>query len=261
MKLRGLIVLAAIAAASAMAQLAPPNDAGVSMGHIHLLVKDVDAQRQFWSMFGGTQIKNGQLELIQFPGTFIMLRKGEPTAGSAGSVVNHFGFYVRSMTEALAPVRAAGFKVEPNNSKSGFYVTGPDDVRIEILEDKTLSTPIAMHHIHLFVTDTLAVQAWYVKTFGATAGKRGQFDTATVPGVEISLSKTDMAQAPTKGRSVDHIGFEVKNLDALAKKLEAQGIKFDSAPRQLPNSSTKVAFLTDPWGTYIELTENLAPRP
>jgi catechol 2,3-dioxygenase-like lactoylglutathione lyase family enzyme len=260
MKLRSLIALAAIAAAPALAQLAPPNAAGVSMGHVHLMVKDLDAQRHFWSMFGGTQIRNGQIELIQFPGTFIMLRKGEPSAGTVGSVVNHFGFHVQSVANTLPPFRAAGFKIEQNNPQQA-YVTGPDDVRIELLEDKTITTPIAMHHIHLFVPDTLAVQAWYVKTFGATPGKRLSFDTANLPGVEISLSKSDTALAPTKGRSVDHIGFEVKDLDAFAKKLETEGIKFDSAPRRLPNSSTKIAFLTDPWGTYIELTENLAPNP
>jgi hypothetical protein len=26
-----------------------------------------------------------------------------------------------------------------------------------------------------------------------------------------------------------------------------------------PNGTTKVAFLTDPWGIYIELTQGLAP--
>ncbi len=33
----------------------------------------------------------------------------------------------------------------------------------------------------------------------------------------------------------------------------------DSPVRQLPNSSLKIAFLTDPYGTSIELTEGLAP--
>jgi hypothetical protein len=51
----------------------------------------------------------------------------------------------------------------------------------------------------------------------------------------------------------------VANLDEFAKKLEGQGIKLDMPIRQIPNSKTKIAFLTDPWGTYIELTENLAP--
>jgi hypothetical protein len=66
-----------------------------------------------------------------------------------------------------------------------------------------------------------------------------------------------MKRAPTKGRSLDHIGFEVKNLDEFVPRLEALGIKLDSPPRQIPNSNVKAAFLTDPWGTYIELTENL----
>ena len=63
----------------------------------------------------------------------------------------------------------------------------------------------------------------------------------------------------TKGRAIDHIGFEMKNLDGFVKKLESQGIKLEAPVRQLPNSSLKIAFLTDPWGTYIELTEGLAP--
>ena len=64
--------------------------------------------------------------------------------------------------------------------------------------------------------------------------------------------------APTKGRSLDHIGYDVKNLDEFAKRVESLGIKFDAPPRQIPNSQVKIAFLTDPWGTYIEVTEGLA---
>jgi hypothetical protein len=65
--------------------------------------------------------------------------------------------------------------------------------------------------------------------------------------------------APTKGRSLDHIGFEVANMDLFAQKLQAQGIEFDMPPRTALNGTTKIAFLTDPWGTYIELTQGLAP--
>ena len=68
-----------------------------------------------------------------------------------------------------------------------------------------------------------------------------------------------MKRDPTKGRSLDHIGFEVKNLDEFAKRLEGLGMKLDSPSQQLPDSKMRVAFLTDPWGTYIELTENLSP--
>ena len=64
------------------------------------------------------------------------------------------------------------------------------------------------------------------------------------------------ALAPTKGRSLDHIGFEVRGLEAFCKTLEAQGVKLDVPFTRLPNGLA-IAFLTDPWGTYIELTEGL----
>jgi catechol 2,3-dioxygenase-like lactoylglutathione lyase family enzyme len=119
-----------------------------------------------------------------------------------------------------------------------------------------------MHHIHLMVPDPLVAQKWYGDHFGAVAGKRGQFDTANVPGTELSLSKADGTMAPTKGRSVDHMGFEVKNIDAFVAKLQAAGIKTDAAVRNSANASgLRIAYITDPWGTEIELTEGLAATP
>ena len=43
----------------ARAQLVEANQIGVTMGHIHLAVKDVDAQKQFWiSVMGGALVAN-----------------------------------------------------------------------------------------------------------------------------------------------------------------------------------------------------------
>ena len=39
--------LALVTSTPAFAQLAPPNDLGVALGHIHLVVKNVDAQKEF----------------------------------------------------------------------------------------------------------------------------------------------------------------------------------------------------------------------
>jgi predicted enzyme related to lactoylglutathione lyase len=49
----------------------------------------------------------------------------------------------------------------------------------------------------------------------------------------------------------------VKNLEAFTKNLEAQGVKLTGPYRQVPALGIAVAFFTDPWGTYIELTEGL----
>jgi hypothetical protein len=85
-------------------------------------------------------------------------------------------------------------------------------------------------------------------------------EAGDLPGVNLSFSGTRTPVAPTKGRSLDHIGFEVSNLEAFVASLEAKGIKMDAPVRQVPNTNLKVAFLTDPWGTYIELTEGLEPQ-
>ncbi len=254
-----LIVLAA-AGGSASGQLATPGDSGVVMGHVHLTVKDLDAHKKFWAALGGVPVQNGALALIQFPGTFVMLRQGTPTGGTVGSTVNHFGFLVKDIASWIAKWQAAGLTIEqPQPRPTQAYLIAPDDVRVEILEDKTIDVPLKMHHVHFYVASPLETQAWYAKTFGAVPGKRGQFDAADLPGVNLTFTKAEAPTVATKGRSFDHVGFEVRNLEAFCKKLEADGIKLDRAFTRLPNSTTAIAFLTDPWGTYIELTENLAP--
>jgi catechol 2,3-dioxygenase-like lactoylglutathione lyase family enzyme len=257
---RSLFALVSIAVTTLPAQLVSPNSAGDAIGHIHLNVRDIEAQQRFWTAVGGTLANNEKLVMVQFPGIYIVLRKQDATGGTVGSRVNHFGFHVKKIDESVSKWKAAGLQVEKGNNPQQVFLTAPDDIRIEILEDRSIATPIAMHHIHLFVPDTQAAQAWYVKNFGAVPGKRGAFDTANVPGAEIAFTKDEKALAPTKGRSVDHIGFEVSNIDEFVKKLEANGISTEAPIRTSANASKlRIAFLMDPWGTYIELTEGLSP--
>lgn len=248
----------------ASAQLAPPNAAGVSTGHIHINAKDVDEQLRFWTAVGGKVVQREKLTMVQFPGVYVLVRKQDSTGGTVGSTMNHFGFYVRDFDATVAKWKAAGLTWErANNPTVGQgFLTGPDAVRIEIYENKALATPMALHHIHLQVVDDAAALAWYVKHFGATPGKRNTFVTANVPGAEIAISKVETAQAPIDGRSVDHIGFEVKGIDAFVGKLQAAGIKTDAAIRNSANASgLRIVYVTDPWGTKIEITEGLASTP
>lgn len=259
---KALFALAVLAAAPLRAQLAAPNESGDAIGHIHLNVRDVEAHRRFWTQVGGTPVHNGKLEMIQFPGVYLLLRQQESTGGTVGSRVNHFGLHVKNFDESTARWKAAGLNVEKGPNPKQAFLTAPDEIRVEILEDPSIAAPVAMHHIHLYVPDSQAAQAWYVRNFGAVAGKRAGFDTATVPGAEIAFNKSDMPLAPTKGRSLDHIGFEVKDLDAFVKKLAAAGIAIEAPIRNSTNApNLRVAFLVDPWGTYIELTQGLAPAP
>ncbi len=255
-RLAPLFLALFLVALSASAQLVPGP---VAMGHMHLTVRDLDANQKFFALFGGKPVSNGPLQLIEFPGMYVMLRKAEPSAGSVGSTVNHFGFQVRSMADWLPKWQAAGLTIEPITRPTQVYLHTPDDIRVEVLEVPTLATPIAGHHIHFATQDIPAMQAWYAKIFGAIPGKRAQFEAADLPGVNLTFSSIATPPAPTKGRALDHIGFEVKDLPAFLNKLEAAGIKLDRAYTKVPNTALGIAFFTDPWGTYIELTEGLAP--
>jgi catechol 2,3-dioxygenase-like lactoylglutathione lyase family enzyme len=261
-----LLTAAVFAALPASAQLLPPNSAGVTMGHVHLFVKDVEAQKHFWTAtMGGTVVQNGQLMLIQFPGVYIMLRQADPSAPPSGSIVDHFGFVWKDLPTTLAKWKADGVEIEQASNPNQGYVHGPDGIRVEFFGDPSIPNAVEMNHIHFYPLDIPAMQAWYAKTFGGVPGKRarestpGWIDCDNLPGVNLSFSQGKTALAPTKGRSLDHIGFDVKDLEAFVKKLDAQGTKLDEAIRSAPNGTTKVAYLTDPWGTRIELTQNLAP--
>ena len=256
-----LAVTTLIPAGVSRAQLAAPNETGVTMGHVHLVVQDLEAGKKFWLAMGGTPTKLGANEVIKFPGVLIFLRKGEPAGGSVGSVVNHIGFYVPNVQESVTKWKAAGLKTEPGQRAGQAYVTTSDDlVRIEILENTSLTVPIAFDHIHFWVTESSVpeIQSWYVKMFGAAPLKRGQFAADSIPGVALLFAKSDTATVPTKGRGLDHIGFEIKDLEAFCKKAEASGVKFDMPFTKRPELGISLAFLTDPWGTYIELNEGLS---
>jgi catechol 2,3-dioxygenase-like lactoylglutathione lyase family enzyme len=244
---------------SAWAQLAAPGDAGVAMGHIHLTAKDVEGTRTLFTAIGGTPVTNGTLQMIQFPGVMVLVRQADVTGGSVGSVVNHFGFNVKDIKRSIAAWRAAGVMVETTARADQAWLMTPDGARVEILEDTSIAQPIRMHHIHFNVVAVPDMQQWYASHFGAKPGMRGQNIAGDLPGVNLTFGKVDAVNAGTRGRAIDHIGFEIRNLPQFVAKLEAVGIKVDAPIRKAGNGTTSIAFLTDPWGTYIELTEGLAP--
>jgi catechol 2,3-dioxygenase-like lactoylglutathione lyase family enzyme len=259
MRTRTFLALAGLAAVPMMAQLAvPAGNRSVSMGHVHLLVHDVDAQRQFWVAFGGVA-KVGAEVRIEFPGVFVMLRQGEPTGGTIGSVVNHIGFNVKSVAESVAKWKAAGLKPEPGARPTQAWFTTADGVRIEILEDDTITVPLKFQHVHYNVPAGAEpqVEAWYAKMFGAVPAMRGRFKGADIAGANLTFQEAEGKAVPTKGRAIDHVGFQVLNLDSFIQKLHEQGVEMEGPVRTAPNGITKVAFLTDPWGTSLELTEGL----
>jgi catechol 2,3-dioxygenase-like lactoylglutathione lyase family enzyme len=238
------------------AQLAVPNASGVAMGHLHLYTKDPEAQKKFWAgALDARATKLGDIEVFKLSGVLVMLRKADPAGGTEGSVINHIGVKVRDLAATLAKLEAAHIPIVSRTPPQAM-VLAPDDIRVELTEDPTISQ-VTNHHIHFYTPEVDEMKKWYATTFGAIPGKRGKFEAADLPGVNLTFTHSEAAQSATKGRALDHIGFEVRNLAAFTKKLETAGVKFDISYRKIPALGIALAFLTDPWGTYIELTEGL----
>jgi catechol 2,3-dioxygenase-like lactoylglutathione lyase family enzyme len=259
------IVLSAAAlaiAAPLQAQLAPPNEAGITFGHVHLNVKDVNVHKKLWvEHFGGVLVEKGPLVAIKLPNMLIALRQAEPTGGSEGTVMDHFGFKVQNVAEVVAAWRAAGYQVGreftgAEGFPNAYLYYAPDNLKFELQEDKTLPVKTSGYHVHFLLADYVKLRDWYVDMFSLVPRKRGNIPTtADAPGMNFSFATSQTPTVGTKGRTIDHIGFEVTNLKAFCEKLAARGVKFDVPFRNVPAIGLDIAYITDPSGVYIELTE------
>lgn len=258
-----LLGLAAFLAASPMqAQLAPPNAQGITFSHVHLNVADIELNKTLWSdVFDGELVEKGGYTMVRIPGTLIFLTDRAPTGPSVGTALNHFGFKVRNLAAVLAEWRNLGYQVDAEfTGGEGFpqaYITMPNGTRVELTGDPALSVPTEMHHVHFYSPDSEDLLAWYLNILSATPRARGTIETTTdVPGTNLSFSDSDTVEA-TQGTAVDHVGFEVEDIDAFAAMLEGKGVELQIAPFYVESLDTWVGFFIDPSGARIEISQGL----
>lgn len=248
------------------------------MGHLHYVVRNVSENAAFWERLGGTPDQFGDTAVVRFPDVFVFLSEGETSGGTEGSVVNHVAFRVTSLEE----IARMGFDVELLAAYPGVgSVRTPEGERIELFDETAtnltftpdsgrtdpvsdrhnhpLTQPIIHHHVHLYVpeSDVERARDWYAETFGGTPGMRWRYPAVDLPGINLNFSAASNPTEPTKGRMLDHIGFEVRDLVAFARNLEGRGIVIGRGEAPGP-SGLQARTLADPWGTTIELTEGLA---
>ena len=181
--------------------------------------------------------------------------------------MDHVAFSVPDLPAVLGRVKAAGYAIVPGDDHlptSGAkktdgvaFVVGPDDFLVELIEVPEQTASIAMHHLHFAtpqVADVAEMEAWYVKLLAAQRGSRGSTVESTIPGTGLTFSPASAPVVGTKGRVLDHIGFEVRDLKGFTKQLEEMGITVERfVETELPSfGEITIAYLTDPWGTYIE---------
>ena len=273
------LVFALTFSTGSTAQVIAAKDAPIVYGHHHLNASNIEEQKKFFAdTLGGKAIKFGpnNADVVAFPNVLIFFRQQAPKGGTRGTTVNHIGFSVPHLRQTVDKIKANGYRLITRGEVAATqevkddiavlagrniaiaFALAPDDVKVELVELKDQKAPIALHHVHFFGQQNADMQAWYVKVFGATpAAGGGAFPAATLPGVALNFSPSPEPVVGTTGRALDHIGFEVKDLEAFCKKLEAMGIKLTVPYRKAPALNLGVAFIVDPWGTNIELNEGL----
>jgi catechol 2,3-dioxygenase-like lactoylglutathione lyase family enzyme len=262
------------------------KDAPVIAGHYHLNASNVDEHMKFWvDTLGGKRTTFGpqNVDVVVFPDILIFLREQAPTGPTRGTTFDHIGFAVPNVADVAARAVANGFTrtvgrepgpgqtaAPPTAGTYGMfeYLVGPDGVKVELVTNSEPNPPpIKHHHLHFVNKQFVEMGQWYMKAFNATErpGKTDFFFGADLPGVGYMLNFFSWLPAEdlvgTAGRAVDHVGFEVRNLESFCKELEAKGVEFTVPYRQIPGTDVSVAFIRDPWGTLIELSEGLRDLP
>jgi catechol 2,3-dioxygenase-like lactoylglutathione lyase family enzyme len=283
-----VLTLVASAGSNTWAQLVAGKDAPIVYGHHHIYVSDMSAHHKFWvGALGGVPANvPGRDGVIKFPNVFVYPSQRTPTGSSKGTTFDHIGFQVPDIRAAVAKVKAAGYPIvtraelrsgeanddvvfDANEKTHIAFTMGPDETRVELVENKSMKEPVALHHIHFSAASVPDMKAWYVKVFNAKPAKQGSFEAAELPGVSLRFSAAPGPVTGTVGRALDHIGFEIRNLVSFCERLNTLGVKIEPHPRQTPGaapgcgkspvaaSPLNTAILIDPWGTKIELTEGI----
>lgn len=256
-------------------QVKAPNAAGVFAAHEHLTTTDLDSSRAFWIAVGGEATQVATMNGVRFPGIYILLQTNrgrggrnangapaEPAAAppapesSVGSVAEAIGMKVKNLHETLSKLDALGIRPEPGDTATHAAVMSPAKVKVLLTEDPALDAAAASDELLMRVPNPAEAAAWYAKWFGASVVTDGHDSIAKVPGMNMRFVATSTPMAGTKGRALDHIGFDVHNLQDLVTKMQAAGVAVNTPYRTIDfGFLTGIAFVTDPWGAYIELNQ------
>jgi lactoylglutathione lyase len=76
-----------------------------------------------------------------------------------------------------------------------------------------------------------------------------------VSGGRIELTHWDGKDMFDPGEQLDHLAFEVEDLDRSLMRMRTKGIRIAKEPYQISGGTTRLAFILDPNDVWIELIE------
>ncbi len=230
--------------------------------HVHLAAPNTEEAAQWYITHMGCQALSFRKDACRFGATQVNFHAQEPTDGSQGSGLDHFGVSFPDLAAKMGELEAAGVEITmplrdiPGLFKIGF-VEDPWGTRIEVVEDPE---HLGFHHVHLRSADPDAALQWYQDVFGGERRSlKGRLNGILYGTVWLLATKADGPVETTAGRSFDHVGFSVSDLDAAAEEMNRLGVEWLSEPRVATHPVTgqemKYSLLVSPEGVSVEVVE------
>ena len=113
--------------------------------------------------------------------------------------------------------------------------------------------PVVHGHHHLNVTDRAAHERFWRDTLGGVPTPWRDVHVFKFPDALVFLTDREPTGG-TIGSALNHIGMWVPDTRATLDRVEAAGYR---PYTRIDELNIAIAFLTDPWGVNIELTEGL----
>jgi lactoylglutathione lyase len=122
-------------------------------------------------------------------------------------------------------------------------------------------------HTSITVRDMAESLAFYTEVLGLEFERRRSipenkaeiaFVKDPVSGARIELTWWEGKTTSEAGEQLDHLAFEVAELDRFLLKIRQKGVRVAKEPYRLSGGTSRIAFILDPNDVWIELIEHQA---
>ena len=231
----------------------------LTFDQVHLGVPDPEAAARWYVQHLGAA-PGDHVDRIWFGATRVIFLQNASPAPSDGAAIDHFALSCADVAAQVSSLAGSNARVAtPVSDMPGLgryaYIEDPWGAKIQLVEEPG---PITFHHVHLRAADPAQLRAWYLDRFGGTAAKlKDRLDGIQYGDVWLFVDQG--AADPSRGHTIDHVGWRMPDLTAKASELKSKGgLTFTTEPKPGPPgaySPVLMSFAEDPWGVKIELLQ------
>ena len=235
----------------------------LTFDQVHLGVPDPVAAASWYQRFLGAT-PGDHVDRVMFGRTRFIFLKNETPEPSHGSAIDHVALSFEDLDARMTALEGSGMRVTtPVGDGAGAHksavVEDPWGARIQMGQDPET---LGLHHVHLQVPDPAQARRWYVEMLGGQAAMKEGLDGVQCGDVWLLLEPG--VAVPSRGHTIDHIGWRMPDLLATAAQLKTRGVSFTTEPHPgpaAPHAPVLMSFAEDPWGVKIELLQRREGAP